>query len=62
VPDSGKFQDDKQSLSRTWQAPDAPGDYTITITAQDMALVRPPDSGTRKDKMNPLVIHITVEK
>jgi tetratricopeptide (TPR) repeat protein len=62
VPDSGKFQDDKQSSSRTWQAPDVSGDYTITITPTDMALVRPPDSGSRKDKIAPLSIYVTVEK
>jgi TolA-binding protein len=62
APDSGKFQDDKQSDSRSWQAPDAPGDYTITIDMGDVALVRPPDSGSRKDKVNPLTIHVAVEK
>jgi tetratricopeptide (TPR) repeat protein len=62
APDSGKFQDDKQSLSRTWQAPSEPGEYTVTISPMDMALVRPPDSGSRKDKVSPLVIHVTVEK
>ena len=61
-PDSGKFQDDKQSFIRVWQAPDSPGDYAITIAPGDMALVRPPDSGTRKDKIDPLTIHVAVEK
>ena len=60
--DNGKFLDDKQTPSRSWQAPDAPGDYTITITSGDIALVRPPDSGTRKDEPKTLTIHITVEK
>ena len=62
APDSGKFLDDKQSPSRVWQAPDAPGEYIITINTGDMALVRPPDSGNRKDRINPLVIHVIVEK
>ena len=60
--DNGKFLDDKQSASKTWQAPDNPGDYTVTVNIGDIALVRPPDSGTRKDEPKTLTIHVTVEK
>lgn len=60
--DNGKFLDDKQASSRAWQAPDAPGDYIISINVGDIALVRPPDSGTRKDNPKTLNIHVNVEK
>jgi len=60
--DSGKFLDDRQSSSRTWQAPDTLGNYTITITAGDIALVHPPDTGTRKDQAKTLTVYVTVEK
>lgn len=60
--DAGKFLDDKQSSSRTWQAPDAAGNYTITINPGDIALVRPPDTGTRKDTAKALTVYVTVEK
>ena len=59
--DSGKFLDDKQTLSRIWQAPQEPGDYVININAGDLALVRPPDTGSRKDTAKTLTIHVAVE-
>lgn len=61
-PDNGRFLDDKQLSSRVWQAPELPGDYTITINAGDIALVRPPDSGSRKDQLKTLTIHVAAEK
>ncbi|MFA5499453.1 MAG: tetratricopeptide repeat protein [Candidatus Omnitrophota bacterium] len=61
-PDNGKFLDEKQLSSRTWQAPELPGDYIININAGDIALVRPPDSGSRKDPLKTLTIHVTAEK
>jgi TolA-binding protein len=61
-PEGGKFMDDKQTLSRVWQAPDAPGNYTMTISVGDLGLVRPPDTGTRRDPAKTLTIHISVEK
>ncbi|MDP3730545.1 MAG: tetratricopeptide repeat protein [Candidatus Omnitrophota bacterium] len=61
-PEGGKFMDDKQTLSRVWQAPDAPGDYTMTVNISDLALVRPPDTGTKKDPAKTLTAHISVEK
>ncbi len=60
--DNGKFLDDKQASSRMWQAPDTPGEYIININVADMALLRPPDSGTRKDQSKILTIHVKVEK
>lgn len=60
--DGGKFMDDRQSTSRVWQAPDAPGNYTMTINIGDLALVRSPDIGSRKDPAKTLTIHISVEK
>jgi tetratricopeptide (TPR) repeat protein len=61
-PDNGKFLDEKQLSSRSWQAPELPGDYIININAGDIALVRPPDSGSRKDPLKTLTIHVTAEK
>ena len=61
-PEGGKFMDDKQTLSRIWQAPDEPGDYTMTINIGDLGLIRPPDIGTKKDPAKTLTVHISVEK
>ena len=60
--EGGKFMDDKQALSRVWQAPDEPGNYIMTINIGDLALVRPPDTGTRKDPAKTLTVHISIEK
>lgn len=61
-PENGKFLDDKQAPSRAWQSPDSAGSYTVTINVGDIALVRPPDNGTRKDSAKVLTIYVTVEK
>lgn len=61
-PEGGKFMEDKQTLSRVWQAPNGPGDYTMNINIGDLGLVRPPDSGTKKDPAKTLIVHISVEK
>jgi tetratricopeptide (TPR) repeat protein len=61
-PEGGKFMDDKQALSRVWQAPDEPGNYTMTVNIGDLGLVRPPDTGTKKDPAKTLTIHISIEK
>lgn len=61
-PEGGKFTDDKQALSRIWQAPDEPGNYTMTINIGDFGLVRSPDTGTKKDPAKILTVHISIEK
>jgi outer membrane protein assembly factor BamD (BamD/ComL family) len=61
-PESGKFVDDKQALSRVWQAPTEPGNYTMTINIGDLGLVRPPDTGSKKDPAKTLTVHIGIEK
>ena len=61
-PEGGKFMDDKQALSRVWQAPNEPGNYTMTISIGDLGLVRPLDTGTRKDPAKTLTVHIRIEK
>jgi DNA uptake lipoprotein len=47
-PEVGKFENEKQTLSRAWQAPGEPGDYTMTVNVGDLALMRPPDTGIKK--------------
>ncbi|MDO8536011.1 MAG: outer membrane protein assembly factor BamD [Candidatus Omnitrophota bacterium] len=61
-PEGGKFMDDRQALSRVWQAPAEPGNYTMTVNIGDLALVRQPDAGTRKDPAKTLAVHISIEK
>lgn len=60
--EGGKFLDDKESISKAWQAPSEPGTYTITVNIGDLGLVRPPDSGSKKDSAKTLTVHVTVEK
>lgn len=60
--DGGKFLDDKQTLSRTWRAPGESGNCVITINIGDLGLVRPLDTGSRKDAAKALAIHVFVEK
>jgi len=60
--DGGKFLDDKQTLSRIWRAPGEPGNCAITINIGDLGLVRPLDTGSRKDAAKTLSIHVFVEK
>ena len=45
----GKFVDERQTRDKVWQAPDEPGAYKISVTADDLGLVRLPDKGIRKD-------------
>ncbi len=61
-PEGGKFLDDKQALTRAWKAPQEPGEYVMTINIGDLGLIRPPDSGSKKDPAKTITIHITVEK
>ncbi|MCX5668467.1 MAG: tetratricopeptide repeat protein [Candidatus Omnitrophica bacterium] len=61
-PEGSKFMDDKQTLSRVWQAPDEPGNYTMTINIGDLGLMRPPDTGTKKDPAKTLTVQISIEK
>jgi len=60
--EGGKFTDDRQTLSRIWQAPNEPGNYTIAVNMGDLGLVRPPNIGSKKDPAKNLTIHISVEK
>mgnify|MGYP001585064207 CR=1 FL=1 len=61
-PEGGKFMDDRQALSRVWQAPNEPGNYTMIINIGDLGLARPPDIGTRRDPAKTLTVHISIEK
>jgi len=60
--EGGKFTSDQQTLSRTWQAPNELGDYTIIVNVGDLGLVRPPDSGSKRDPAKVLTAHVAVEK
>ena len=61
ITDAGRFLDDKQTLSKAWQAPNEAGNYTINISISDLGLVRPPDNGAKKDNPKALAIHVAVE-
>lgn len=60
-PDGGKFLDDKQSGTKSWQAPSAPGSYKILVRLEDFGLVRPPDKGSRKDSTKEFEIIVDVK-
>jgi len=57
--DDGCIESEKYGLTKVWQAPDKPGTYRISASVGDLALIRPPDEGTRKDS-EPLEMSITV--
>ena len=45
----GKFADDKEGGERTWLAPDEPGIYKVSVSVDDLGLVRLPGKGVKKD-------------
>lgn len=59
--ESGKFADDKETDVKSWQAPNEPGTYTISVKVDDLGLVRVPDKGTRKDSMKDVNIVMVVK-
>ena len=59
--DGGKFTDERQTRDRLWQAPDEPGDYKISISADDLGLVRTPDKGIRKDATKDVTLIVSVK-
>lgn len=58
--EAGKFIDDRQTRDKVWQAPTGPGQYKISITTDDLGLVREPDKGIRKDPTKELSIVVDV--
>jgi len=60
---SGGFKDNKQSIKKVWQAPEAEGPCIVSCVIDDMGLVRMPDEGERKDTVPKEVkIFVTVKK
>jgi tetratricopeptide (TPR) repeat protein len=59
--ESGSYSDDKESVTKTWQAPSEPGTYKITAKLDDFGLVRVPDKGLRKDSAKDLVLTVIVK-
>ena len=50
---------EKQGLKKVWQAPDKPGIYKVSVRLEDLALIRPPNEGIRKDK-EPLELTVVI--
>lgn len=61
--EGGKFIDERQTRDKAWQAPQEPGRYKISITTDDLGLVREPDKGIRKDPVKELsmIVNVTEE-
>ena len=59
--EGGKFVDGRQTRDKLWQAPDGPGNYKVSISADDFGLVREPDKGVRKDPAKDLSLIINVK-
>ena len=59
--DGGKFIDERQTRDKAWQAPDQPGEYKISISVDDLGLVRTPDKGIRKDATKDLTLIVDVK-
>ena len=59
--DGGKFVDERQTRDKSWQAPDEPGTYKISIVVDDLGLVRIPDKGIRKDPTKEIDLFVIVK-
>jgi tetratricopeptide (TPR) repeat protein len=59
--ESGKFTDDKEAENKVWQAPNEPGAYKMAVRVDDFGLVRVPNKGIRKDKIQDINLVIIVK-
>ncbi|MBN2453134.1 MAG: tetratricopeptide repeat protein [Candidatus Omnitrophica bacterium] len=59
--EDGKFTDDNESETKTWQAPNEPGVYKMSVKVDDFGLVRVPNKGVRKDIQKDVNITIIVK-
>ncbi|MDD5427844.1 MAG: tetratricopeptide repeat protein [Candidatus Omnitrophica bacterium] len=60
--DAGKFADERQTRDKVWQAPNEPGAYKVSISVDDLGLVRMPDKGIRKDSVEEVNMIINVKE
>ncbi|MCM8761261.1 MAG: hypothetical protein NC933_03925 [Candidatus Omnitrophica bacterium] len=58
--EAGNFSDEKESVSKVWQAPKEPGTYKLVVKLDDFGLVRTPDKGLRKDPAKDLNVIVVV--
>ena len=59
--EGGKFADERQAKDKVWQAPEEPGTYKVSVSADDLGLVRSPDKGNRKDPAKEVSLVINVK-
>lgn len=59
--DGGNFSDDKETDTKTWQAPGEPGIYKLKISVDDFGVVRVPNKGVRKDLAKDTILNIVVK-
>ncbi len=58
--EGGKFADERQARDKTWIAPPEPGAYKISLSVDDLGIVRVPDKGIRKDATKEITIIVNV--
>lgn len=61
--EGGKFVDERQTRDKVWQAPTEQGSYKISVSVDDLGLIRSPDKGIRKDpvKENSMLINVKAQ-
>lgn len=59
--EGGKFVDERQTRDKTWQAPEEPGSYKVSISTDDLGLVHSPDKGIRKDPTREVALIVNVQ-
>ena len=59
--DGGKFAEERQVRDKVWQAPDTPGAYKVSISVEDLGLVRSPGKGVRKDPIKEVGFIVNVK-
>lgn len=57
----GKFLDEKETEERAWEAPAELGTYKVSVSVDDLGLLRSPDKGLRKDPARELSVLVVVE-
>jgi len=54
----GKFLTEEHGATKTWRAPDKPGEYEVKVKISDIGVVRSPNRGSRDDKLDKVIVSV----